>query len=197
MNFIFNYTYSDATGGVFTYAFSTLNALIKNNRIEKKFVVVSLQNKSILEQQIIDDKIQFVILKYHFFQKKLLSISSLLYDVCDLRPKRTRFLWKIACFINPYRYFIDSFNADLLHIPSLVSPGFGMKTPILVTMYDFQELYYPEFFTSSNRRTKAYGFKNSIDESDHIIVSFNHVRNDLLRYFEIKKDKVSICQLFL
>ena len=35
--------------------------------------------------------------------------------------------------------------------------------------------------------------KISINDSDHIVCSFEHVRNDIIKYFNVDSNKVSVC----
>ena len=101
----------------------------------------------------------------------------------------------LSLFFNPLRNILNKYNIDIFHVPFQSSPIYGIKKPVIITMHDVQELHFPEYFNSFERMSRAIGFKKAIDESDHIIVSFSHVREDLLKYFEIKDDKVSVCPL--
>jgi glycosyltransferase involved in cell wall biosynthesis len=193
MKVILYFTYTEDRGGVYTYAFSTLNALILNEKIIRIIVITSSGNTGNLKKLITNKKVIFVEHKCSLLQKTLLSFSSLLYDFCDIKPKRKRLLWKAACSINPFNRLVDSFKADVLHIPSLVSPGYGMKTPIVLTMHDFQELHFPEFFTPYQRLVRTLLYKRSIENSNHLIVSFTHVKDDIIKYFNVSPNKISVC----
>jgi glycosyltransferase involved in cell wall biosynthesis len=60
-------------------------------------------------------------------------------------------------------------------------------------MHDIQEYHYPEYFTTSQKLHRKINNINAMDESDHIIVSFDHIKNDLLKYFDVMPGKISIC----
>jgi glycosyltransferase involved in cell wall biosynthesis len=60
-------------------------------------------------------------------------------------------------------------------------------------MHDVQEFHFPEFFTASERLHRAINNLKSISESDHIIVSFEHIKKDLIKYYPITEEKISVC----
>ncbi len=60
-------------------------------------------------------------------------------------------------------------------------------------MHDIQEYHYPEYFSASQKLHRKVNNINAINESDHIIVSFDHIKNDLLKYFDVKESKISLC----
>ena len=60
-------------------------------------------------------------------------------------------------------------------------------------MHDIQEYHYPEYFTASQKLHRKINNITAINESDHIIVSFDHIKNDILKYFDVKESKISIC----
>ena len=43
-------------------------------------------------------------------------------------------------------------------------------------MHDLQEFHFPEYFSSQERLHRAINNKKAIEESTHIIVSFNHIK---------------------
>ena len=60
-------------------------------------------------------------------------------------------------------------------------------------MHDIQEYHYPEYFSASQKLHRKINNINAINESDHIIVSFDHIKKDLLKHFSIEESKISIC----
>ena len=67
------------------------------------------------------------------------------------------------------------------------------KAPLIITMHDIQEYHFPEYFSLIERLRRVIKNKMAIYDSNHIIVSFNHVKNDIINHFNIKEEKVSIC----
>jgi glycosyltransferase involved in cell wall biosynthesis len=60
-------------------------------------------------------------------------------------------------------------------------------------MHDTQEYHFPEFFSSSERLHRAINSKKGLEDSDHIIVSFEHIKKDIIKYFHINDEKISVC----
>lgn len=88
---------------------------------------------------------------------------------------------KISNFINPYQKIIKRSNIKLLHVPIQYSPIYKTFVPVITTMHDVQEFHFPEFFTASERLHRAINNLKSVSESDHVIVSFEHIKKDLIK----------------
>lgn len=86
-----------------------------------------------------------------------------------------------------------SLNLDLLHIPIQTTLRYDIPYPFIITMHDVQQIHYPEFFTPEERAYRAEHYWKSLKYSSAVVVSFNHVKNDLIKYFRIPSQKVSIC----
>ena len=102
-------------------------------------------------------------------------------------------LKKFSGSINPYKSIIRKLNADVLHIPIQYSPIYGLDIPLITTMHDLQELIMPENFSAGERLHRALNSKKAVDESDQIIVSFKHVKEDVIKYFGLNDEQISIC----
>jgi hypothetical protein len=101
---------------------------------------------------------------------------------------------KLKYFNNWYRWF-SSLDIDLLHVPYQISAHYDLPYPLIVTMHDVQELHYPEFFTPQERAWRAENFWKALEKSSAVIVSFNHVKEDLVKYFHLPENKVFVCPL--
>jgi len=78
---------------------------------------------------------------------------------------------------------------DIIHTPIQdIALRPGVKT--ITTLHDVQELHHPEFFTSAERSFRATHYKKCIDNADAVIVSYNHVKKDILRYFAKPENQV-------
>lgn len=187
-------------GGYFTYSLGILKLLLNSDKIEKVYLIYSPKIKDQLQDIISHKKIQTKeIDRNAFYIKYPFILSYFLYDVFLIiksyfpKSKSFNFLRKLSFFLNPYRFILNPINIDLFHVPMQFSPVYNLNKPIIVTMHDVQEMHYPEFFSPQERLHRALNSKKSIDESSHIIVSFNHIKNDLLKYFGVKENKVSVC----
>ncbi|MGB5972440.1 MAG: glycosyltransferase family 1 protein, partial [Nodosilinea sp.] len=92
-------------------------------------------------------------------------------------------------------FWFKASKIDLLYIPYQIPPSYDFSFPYIVTMHDVQELHYPEFFTPQERAWRAMSWWKSLENASAVIVSFSHVKNDLIKYFNISDGKVKVCPL--
>jgi glycosyltransferase involved in cell wall biosynthesis len=88
-------------------------------------------------------------------------------------------------------------NLDVLHFPTQLPVQFDLKLPYIVTMHDVQELHFPEYFTPEQRAFRAVNHGAAVDKARKVIVSFDHVKVDLVKYFHVPEDKIQVCPLSL
>ncbi len=110
--------------------------------------------------------------------------------------------------------WLDALDLDLLHFPTQtilhrdlqipysltiygveelphVDPGL----PFIITMHDVQELHFPENFTPAQRATRAVHYWKAMEKAGKVIVSFNHVKEDLIKFFGLPSDKIYVCPI--
>ena len=75
-------------------------------------------------------------------------------------------------------------------LPHLVPP-----VPFIITMHDVQELHFPENFTPAQRAIRAVQYWKALEKACVVIVSFDHVKQDLIKYFGLPEDKVRVCPI--
>lgn len=187
-------------GGIFTYSIGILKLLLKQQEIEKLVIITTPEVKLALKDLVDSSRIEFQLLNRNLlFNKFRLFLSYFLYDTftiykhyfpgCSVLTK----LRVISNFINPYKGVIERSKIKLLHIPIQYSPIYKVSVPIVTTMHDVQEFHFPEFFTASERLHRAINNLKSVSESDHIIVSFSHIKNDLIKFYSVADEKISVC----
>lgn len=102
---------------------------------------------------------------------------------------------RLDLFFSPrYRWF-SSLAIDLLHFPTQTPPFYDLPYPFIVTMHDVQELHFPEYFTPEERAYRAEYYWKSLKNATSVIVSFNHVKKDLVKYFNLPEAKAFVCPL--
>ena len=187
-------------GGIFTYSIGILRLLLKAKEIDKIVIITTPEVKNALLEIIDNKKIEFSLLdRENSFNKIKLFLSFFLYDTSIIyehyftKSKLLNNLKSISDFLNPYKRIIKSNNIKLLHVPIQYSPIYKTSVPVITTMHDVQEFHFPEFFTASERLHRAINSFKSVSESDHIIVSFDHIKSDLMKYYSIPENKVSVC----
>jgi glycosyltransferase involved in cell wall biosynthesis len=187
-------------GGIFTYSIGILKLLLNSKEIEKICLIYSPEIKneilSILENPKIESleidrrkrNIKFSLMLSYFLHDNYLLIKNYFPD-----SNKFDFLRSLSFLINPYKKRINKKDISLLHIPMQYSPVYSLNIPIITTMHDLQEFHFPEFFSAQERLHRAINNKKSIEESSHIIASFNHIKSDILKYFRIDENKISVC----
>lgn len=189
------------SGGIFTYTNAVINTLIKDTRVERIVLFYSKDQgeyfKGIFYKE---KKVQpyLVSMRYRRWLVKFYTFSNQLSEVTGARYQR--YLWplnKIAYLVNPYRPLFKNASIDVMHVPFQISPIYHIGCPVIITMHDLQELHFPEFFSAEDRVHRAALYKHAIEQSDHIIVSFEHVKKDILKYFNVPASKISVCLLSL
>jgi glycosyltransferase involved in cell wall biosynthesis len=88
---------------------------------------------------------------------------------------------------------VQKYTIHIVHSPAQYLPE--SKVPTICTMHDVQELYYPSFFSSAERARRAVQNKRAIDNSTKVIVSYNHIKNDIIRFFDRKSSDVHVIHL--
>ena len=86
---------------------------------------------------------------------------------------------------------INNSGYDLFHGPSHVLPG-KLKCPSVVTMLDLIFIRYPNYFKAWDKNYYRISFKKSAQLADHIISISEATKADLINFFGIKEDKISV-----
>ena len=83
---------------------------------------------------------------------------------------------------------------DIIHCPYqfLAESRYSRS---ICTMHDVQELHFPEYFTPEDRADRAVAYLKYIKNADKIIVSYQHIKADIIRYFNIGVDRIAVCLL--
>lgn len=189
-----------SAGGIFTYTIGILKELLKAKEIEKVIIITSKEVNERLNANISDTKLQVVninrnqlAIKIKLYIYFLLFTFSILITKIIPSKKLVESLIHFSNKINPYTKALSELNISVFHVPVQYSPVYGIKVPVIITMHDLQEFHYPEFFSIKEKIHRKINNQIAIIYSDHIIVSFKHVKEDILKFFKVSEDKVSIC----
>lgn len=187
-------------GGIFTYSIGILKLLLNQTEIETLVIVTTPEVKLALESFVDSTKIEFQLLnRESTLNKARLFLSYFSYDTYIIYrhyfPKSKILFWlkDFSNFLNPFRRLIERSKIELLHVPIQYSPIYKTIVPVITTMHDVQEFHFPEFFSASERLHRAINNLKSVSESDHIIVSFSHIKNDLIKFYSVADKKISVC----
>lgn len=186
-------------GGIFTYSIGILRLFIESGRFEKIQIVFSENLRSYVQENFARTSVieHLEIKRFSFLNRTLFGASYLIYDwsviyKLQFRPRMRLFLEKISSYLNPYG-ILDKQDTDLVYVPLQFSPIYRLSKPLVTTYHDLQELHFPENFSPAERLHRAINSQKSLEQSSHVIVSFQHVKEDVLKYFDVPSSKVSVC----
>ena len=87
---------------------------------------------------------------------------------------------------------IDELGLDVLHYPrTIISPA-SVKTTCVLTFFDLQHEYYPEFFTDSELEHRARTYRASVNKARHLIVPSSHTQKTLAEKYGVCYDHMSL-----
>jgi glycosyltransferase involved in cell wall biosynthesis len=87
---------------------------------------------------------------------------------------------------------IDALGLDLIHFPRTIVYPLSVKTLCVLTFFDLQQEYYPEFFTQAELEARARTYKPSVEKARHVIVPSNYTRQSLIDKYNVSDDKMSL-----
>lgn len=100
--------------------------------------------------------------------------------------------WKLKNWSYVQR-ICNKYKIDIVHSPFQFAPYSSRKT--IWTLHDVQELHFPEYFSPEERESRARAWLDNTKRGQHIFVSYQHVKNDIMKYFYIKEKDISVCLL--
>jgi glycosyltransferase involved in cell wall biosynthesis len=180
-----------SAGGIFTYSIGILKQILKSNQIEKVIIITSKEVNEKLKEISKHTKVEIVNVNRNDSIVKL-ELICYFFLLILLWPFR-KLAYRILNLFNPYSQILSQLKLSLLHIPVQYSPIYKTKIPIIITMHDLQEYHFPEFFSYKEKLFRQINNYLAIHDSDKIIVSFNHVKNDILKFFKVDEEKISVC----
>lgn len=90
---------------------------------------------------------------------------------------------------------VKSENIDVVHTPIQDLINVTFSVPMITTLHDLQHFYYPEFFTAETIKFRDKYYKKSAEFSERVIVSFQHVKDDIVKFYGIPAEKIDVCPL--
>lgn len=165
---------SGSSGGVETYFRNLLKWLQLLDSDNKYYLLCDKKNAS-----------QFHVLNSNF------SVES--YDY--VKPS---FKWLVRgalrnlCKIDILVAELNSLNLDAIHHPFTILRPAGLKTLSVLTFWDMQHEFYPEFFSNSELQRRKALYQPSAEEATRIIVSSEFTKKSLVERYGIKAEKIHV-----
>ena len=82
---------------------------------------------------------------------------------------------------------------DLFHGSASLPLGFRGRS--VLTMWEFSPLLFPEYFPRYVNVTRRIAYRRAVKSADHIITGTRFMKQEIVRYFLIPEDKVSVIPL--
>jgi glycosyltransferase involved in cell wall biosynthesis len=87
---------------------------------------------------------------------------------------------------------IDLLGLDLVHFPRTPSTPRSVVTPSILTFFDMQQEYYPQFFGEDELAARAKTYRPSVDKAMHVIVPSECTRRTLQEKYGVPFDKMTL-----
>lgn len=182
-------------GGIYQHSILILKMLLGCDSIKQLTLFISAAQVNDISPLIAKKPVKLEIFDTDRLNSLTQRFSRFWLNRYYFREKPAPVFLKLHKLLNRSRSFFNKFNLDVLHVPKQHSPVYGLNYPVVITMHDVQQLIFPHFFTALQRIQRAISYHISIQEADGIIVSYKHVKDDLVKYFSDAGDKVSVCDV--
>lgn len=176
-------------GGIYQYSLTLLNLVSTNLKNYNFYIFCYNPGDDVKKIVAAHSNIKFVEIENANISKNeklILRILNLIYKITGFSRKIYR--------KDIYDKIIDKYKIDIIHTPfqdSIRKP----RVKSITTIHDVQELHYPEFFTSAERAYRAVNYKKYIDEADAVVVSYNHIKEDIIKFFDKPAEKIHVILL--
>lgn len=129
----------------------------------------------------------------YFFKRILYNKHSERFT--EIFLNKLNFISHISKYIGNIKPLIYDLKLNVIHFPFQCFPIYYWNIPTLITLHDLQQEYYPEFFSEEELKLRNKYYKKSAIECDHILVSFNHVKEDIVKFYNIPIEKITVTHL--
>jgi len=87
---------------------------------------------------------------------------------------------------------MKNLEVDFIHHPFTVLTPIGSGTPAVLTFWDMQHEFFPEFFDRVTLQRRRRNYRASAEEAERIIVSAGFTKECLIERYGIAEDKIHI-----
>ena len=87
---------------------------------------------------------------------------------------------------------INRLRLDAIHHPFTLLDPINLKSPSILTFWDMQQEYYPEFFSGWELRMRRANFRRSVKSANRIIVSSEFTKQCLVEKYGVPEDKIDV-----
>ena len=83
-------------------------------------------------------------------------------------------------------------DIDLIHHPFTILNPLKLKIPSVLTFWDMQQEFYPQFFTSRELKLREASYRPSVKRAKRIIVSSEFTRKCLVEKYGAEEEKIDL-----
>ena len=91
-----------------------------------------------------------------------------------------------------FQHQIGKYQIDFLHYPATIIWPLQLNVRCILTFFDMQHEYYPEFFTKKQLRSRSAIYRPSVEKAERIIVPSSYTYDTLIEKYEIPVEKISL-----
>ncbi len=184
LNILFYIPYlSRRDGGIFQYSMRVIEALRES---QNNLIVLNDTEFEMLTRRF-DASDNITVVKQNLslpfkISNKFRQLSEALHETISFFPEINRQTLPNS--------FLRKYQIDLIHSPTQAFTT--NKTPFIFTLHDVQELHMPGNFSPLERELRARNNRIGCERADRIVVSYNHVKKDLVLFFQFPKDRIDV-----
>ncbi len=173
-------------GGVFQYSLSIINAMADLDR-DLYDITIFYRHKAWRNYMHAVNGNRFTWVRYHA------NIPLIVLGMTCKVAEKHRLLLQLTRLLHPLYYMAKSRKIDLMVYPAPIAISFEIGIPYIIAVHDLQHRLHPEFpevsaYGEWSRR--EYLFRNCSRRAAAVLVESETGKNDVLRFYEVKKDNV-------
>lgn len=119
------------------------------------------------------------------------------YRASRTMPGRMRAMAEALVRPGPIRRELRLDELDAIHFPLTVMLPRVTEPPAAVSLLDVQHLFYPEFFSRSERLYRRFAYSRSLHDARTVIAISRHVKESLVERMDLEPDRVEVIHLGL
>lgn len=97
----------------------------------------------------------------------------------------------------PLTGIVESEKIEVVHAPIQYFIDLTFSAPMIITLHDLQHMRYPEFFSRKEIEERNFLYRQSAEFSERVIVSYQHVKEDIREFYGVPEEKIDVCPIGL
>ena len=136
----------------------------------------------------------FVTTKLNYFFRRIFY-NRYSKSFSEIFLNKLNFICYLSKYLGNVKPLIYDLKLDVIHFPFQCFPIYNWNIPTLITLHDLQQEYFPDFFNEKQLKYRNIYYKKYAVECDHILVSFEHVKEDIVNFYNIPIEKLTVTDL--